>query len=221
MISAILEGRKSQTRRVIEPCKDKDIRPGDIIVSWPADQFVRQCHRFRPRFLKGDRIWVREKYAIVPSTAYRMSEGVQQTVNPSDKDMASVYACGWERSKPNWKSPMFMPRWASRITLIIEDVNVERLHDISANDALAEGVECTEFWKPRDVDGKPFEEKWWDDATFWSEYPQLAFRSLWDNINGKRHGCAWQDNPWVCVYRFDVVLANINTLTETVANEAA
>ena len=98
---------------------------------------------------------------------------------------------------------MFMPRWASRITLEVTAVREERLQDISADDALAEGVFQTEFWKPKEVEGRPFEERWWDDFKFWQNYPQIAFRNLWDSINGKR--APWSSNPPVTAITFKVI----------------
>jgi hypothetical protein len=221
MIKALLDGEKTQTRRVIEPCK-KDIREGDVIVSWPADAFIRKCLRFHPKHRVGDRLWVKEKYSIVPSTAYRMSEGVQQTVNPNDKDFAAVYAAGWERSKPYWKSPMFMPRWASRITLTVTDVRVQKAHDITGDDAIAEGIETDLLdmcFIARDYTST--DEKWfytWPNAfndggeRFCDTADHACIRSyqtLWNSINSKR-GYEWETNPWISVIAFDVALKNID-----------
>ncbi len=94
----------------------------------------------------------------------------------------------------DWRSSMFMPRWASRLTLIVEDVRVERLQDISETDALAEGVQ-------RDSDG-------WRDyqmpQTQCCATAKASYQTLWDEINGDG---AWAANPWVAAYTFRVIKA--------------
>lgn len=191
MIRALLDGRKTQTRRVLKPQPLADMSLVGIYAPKLTAVFGYEAPdsdlKVRLRFMPRDRVWVKEKYAIVPSTAYRMSEGVKQTVNPSDSDMAAVYAAGWERSKPSWKSPMFMPKWASRITLTVTDVRVQRLYEISSADVRAEGVE-------------------WGIADYRDRY-----HDLWDKLNAKK-GYGWDTLPWVAAYSFEVIKANINTL---------
>lgn len=197
MIRALLDDRKHQTRRVLKPQPLADMSLIGIYAPKLTAVFGYETPdsdlKVRLRFMPRDRVWVKEKYAIVPSTAYRMSEGVNQTVNPSDSDMAAVYAAGWERSKPSWKSPMFMPKWASRITLIITDVRVQRLQDISEDDAIAEG--CSR-----------------DDPINPCRNPGVkGFYHTWQSINSKR-GFDWSSNPWVAAYSFQVVKTNIDML---------
>ena len=86
---------------------------------------------------------------------------------------------------PRWRPSIHMPRWASRITLEITNVRVERLQDISEEDAKAEGCR---IWKGVPGDGEM-------SAT-------QAFVRLWDSINGKKPGRTWRDNPWVWVIEF-------------------
>lgn len=119
-----------------------------------------------------------------------------------------------DESNIPWRSPIFMPRWASRITLEITDVGVERLQDISQEDALEEGVE-TDLWDQavvaRDYSG---EGKWFEswgcddtDTTKFVPYEEIArasFASRWDSINSKR-GYTWESNPWVWVIEFERV----------------
>lgn len=92
--------------------------------------------------------------------------------------------------KPQWagktRSPIFMPRWASRLTLEVTGVRVERLQDISEEDAIAEG------------------------ANHWSSSANSArwkFQCLWDRINAKKPGCSWADSPWAWVIEFKRVPA--------------
>ncbi|RVG29722.1 hypothetical protein [Sinorhizobium meliloti] len=218
MVRALLDGRKTQTRRLLTPhntffdgrpwsklAKAQEWDWGNASVDngpspagnpgpylhlpWlagDADPFEQTVHRIYPKVQPGDRIWVKETHAIVPSTAYRMSTGVEQTVNPADRDDAAVYREGWERSAPSWKPSIFMPRWASRLTLPVMAVKIERLQDISDADATAEGLAGVE------LDGMD---------------PRGWYRDLWDSINGVG---AWAANPWVIAYSFDPLRKNID-----------
>jgi hypothetical protein len=187
MVRAILEGRKTQTRRIVK----KFVPYGETILS--------VC----PYGELGDRLWVREAWA-----AHGGWDDMKPSLIDFFPDTNIWYRADGERDGsagiPNvrrgrWRSSMFMPRRASRILLEISDVRVQRLQEISAEGALAEGVASTEFWRPKDVEGKPFEDKWWDDCEFWSRYPQLAFRGLWESINGVG---SWDANPWVWAISF-------------------
>lgn len=169
----------------------------------------------------GDRLWVRETHAIVPRTAYRMSEGVQQTLRPDDDHDACVYAAGWERTKPGiWKPSIFMPRWASRITLNVTGVKVERLQDISEAEALAEGVPDNDNYAGSFE--KAYCRKCGGSSVHGAlgagygvievdcaecETAKMRYRNLWNFINGLD---AWEANPWVAAYTFDVILKNID-----------
>lgn len=165
MVRAILEGRKTQTRRVMKP------QPFDLIKSWPANpKNGQEIHC--PYGNASDRLWVRETFA----------EGGM--IRPGDK---VSYAADWgedARVIRRWKPSIFMPRWASRITLEITNVRVERLQEITAADAKAEGVE-------------PFLNR---DATAW----RAGFQVGWDALNAKR-GHSWEKNPWVWVIEFKKV----------------
>ena len=168
MVRALLDGRKTQTRRVVkpQPPTERDFRGAtfgldraiaDGVKMYSQNDYARLPKhptdwsligsvgvardagfplRYRcPYGAPGDRLWVKETHAIVPRTAYAMSDGVQQTLKPGDDHDAAVYAAGWERSKPGrWRPSIHMPRWASRLTLTITDVRVQRLQDISEAD---------------------------------------------------------------------------------------
>jgi hypothetical protein len=88
-----------------------------------------------------------------------------------------------------------MPRWASRITLAVESIRVERLHDITEEDAKAEGCDAVGDWSaaPPGEDGLGFVAP--------LRY-RAGFRVLWDSISGRRPGCSWADNPWVWRVQF-------------------
>lgn len=201
MVRAILGGRKTQTRRVVKPGRlwparlpvmgASEIQPG----YWQLRSYSGQAWATDietsatviglpcPYGLPGDRLWVREAWALVPVTAYRCSDGVQQTTCPTDSDTAAVYRAGWDRCRPGrWRPSIHMPRWASRITLEVTGVRVERVQDITEADAQAEGVSPS----PRPCRGDSF-------------IPMFAF--LWDRLNAGR-GAGWADNPWVWVVSF-------------------
>ncbi|MBN8187575.1 hypothetical protein JF540_12830 [Salipiger thiooxidans] len=195
MVRALLEGRKTQTRRVLKPQPSCDaIEPHRVhsneFIPWRDGEalasIVTPC-------APGDLLWVREAHALVPSSAFRMSEGVMQAVDPSDRDRACVYRERWERCAPRWRPSIFMPRWASRLTLRVTDVRVQRVQEITEVDAKAEGV----------------------DAVTMDDVPRQAamsrrsdFASLWDSLNAKR-GFGWDANPWVAAYTFEVIRQNV------------
>lgn len=191
MVRAILEGRKTQTRRILKtqpfnvvPFIGADDRPTGEFGLCSCHHMVIDQHVRCPYGQPGDRLWVREAHAIVPRTAYAQSEGVQQTIRRDDNHDAAIYREGWDRSEGGirWRPSIHMPRWASRITLEITGVRVERLQDISEEDALAEGV-------------RTIEDAAKDGAT-WCDKPRRAFRFLWQSINGP---ASWDENPWVWV----------------------
>lgn len=200
MVRAILDGRKTQTRRIINPAPemvtDHSIKPweGDpAVLKKLLNQHGRKC----PFGQVGDRLWVRETHAIVPRTAYAMSTGVQQVLRADDDHDAAVFREGWERCKPGrWRPSIHMPRWASRITLEITDVRVEQLQDISEDDARSEGCNAPLYvTDSRGRWGPPRGE------TLSSAFPSAKhwFSSLWESINGAG---SWSANPWVWVVEF-------------------
>ena len=190
MVRAILDGTKTQTRRVVKPAHK----------AWIEMPVTHQLGEWDKRPLPygktGDRLWVREAFAIVPRTAYRCSEGVQQTLRPDDDHDAAIYREGWVRSKGGfrWRPSIHMPRWASRITLEITGVRVERLQDISEADCWAEGVEQVmhDFTKESQIDMAYRLGLCIDDA-------KPLYAQLWESINGPG---SWEANPWVWVVEF-------------------
>jgi hypothetical protein len=201
MVNAIIEGRKTQTRRVVKPQPHHTTSEFTSAADWgvgEAEWFKpvialpdfegdvgSESHKAAlaefdanpnesihcPYGKPGDRLWVRESF----------------TPRYFD-DNSPAYKADWTTgaaeyvTEPKWKPSIHMPRALSRITLEITNVRVERLQEISEEDAKAEGVER----QPRsnnDVYGEDYRE---------------AFQRLWDKINGKKH--PWESNPWVwCV----------------------
>lgn len=161
MVSAILEGRKSQTRRVAKLNGDR-------------------CHFGQV----GDWLWVKETWAeSVPDAQWGdMNGGGEPT---------PIYRADNRWDGVTWRSPIFMPRYESRITLEIVSVRVERVQDISEADAIAEGIDEWEEMFRCGTDSDPC----------WTRDARLAYAWLWDSINAKR-GFGWDTNPWVWVVEF-------------------
>lgn len=189
MVKAILGDRKTQTRRVI---------PNDLMMCLsPEDEpekFVEWCKYGA----FGDRLWVRETWSPVPTSAYNV-----MVYDPNDPSVGAVHRAGWAVANPGtgWKPSIHMPRWASRITLEITGVRVERVQDICEEDAIAEGIEsCTD--NLGQIHSNP--------TRLYMAFPERgggffrardAFECLWDSINAKR-GVGWSENPWVWVVTF-------------------
>jgi hypothetical protein len=225
MVRALLDGTKTQTRRVMKVGDHSGIyrlRDGWIQAyigdgaddpafppaaddSWMGVQ-SDWGRGFRcPYGLPGDRLWVRETFTIgYPSGDPGHFSVIPPSGSVPQKDGVAFYAATFFDKDPDgprmpWKPSIHMPRWASRITLEITDVRVQRLQAISAGDALAEGVASTEFWTPKELDGKPFEEKWWDDFEFHNRYPLIVYQRLWESINGAG---SWGANDWIWAITF-------------------
>ena len=178
MVRAILEGRKTQTRRVAKLTAGANVRLGGR--QWhPADPEARlACPYGKP----GDRLWVRESFSwenIEPE----ITDPPAELWYWADGNPDSGYA-EFTRPKPS----IFMPRWASRITLEVTGVRVERVQEITPGDACKEGV--FEGGRYRTEEPLP--------------YPVATFKALWDSINAER-GFGWDVNPWVWVIEFRVV----------------
>jgi hypothetical protein len=195
MVRAILEGRKSQTRRAVKPQPKMRYRSlgacrlaerltdglidgqrtfdslPESIPTHPEHGGLIRC----PYGVAGDRLWVRETWC------YASAKDVKK----------ALYRADWPPHDygPKWRPSIHMPRWASRITLEVVSVRVERVQDISEEDARAEGCDYD--------DGKPPEGFDEEDRPI----ALLEFRNLWDSINAKR-GLGWNVNPWVWAVEF-------------------
>jgi hypothetical protein len=172
MVRAILEGRKTQTRRVISKAINADyLGMKDGTYQWlPLDKngHYISCPYGKP----GDQLWVRETFAV-------MSDGEKTGVCYRIDGEEQIDREQGER----WTSPRFMPRWASRIMLVVMDIRAEMVRKISEDDAMQEGL--------------------WDGNTSTgpNDWHRQQFHRLWDSINAKR-GYGWEVNPWVWVIEF-------------------
>lgn len=184
MVRAILDGRKTQTRRALKP------QPDDVETA----HAMLDTARWKP----GDTLWVRETFFVASRHAYSLPK----TINPNDADEAAYYRADFDRSgSPLWRSSIHMPRWASRITLRVTDARVQRLQDISEADAKAEGIE--------EIDSD-FAEicKNIEDSGYPNDLPKGSalvafFAHLWDSINGAG---SWDANPWVAAITFERIV---------------
>ena len=185
MVRALLEGRKTMTRRTLDPELESSCQAGDILVRW-GPQFGGSCARFRPKYAVGDRLWVREGLA-----ADSNDQGIEWPCYAVDRKAVWPMTAGW-RWKNKALPSIHMPRWASRLTLIVESVKVERLQDISEEDAIAEGCAPDEAGLNPNSIGPA----------------KAIFEQLWNSINGPG---AWDANPWVAAIGFRVIKANIDS----------
>ncbi|WP_368872430.1 hypothetical protein [Proteus terrae] len=186
MVKAILDGRKTQTRRVMnnQPCtisgETITVQQDDFNFRWAGDLHNDTSGWFPcPLGKVGDRLWVRETFKTGVCTESTIA--YKATHKPSDLEE------GWYE-EIKWTPSIHMPRWASRITLEITDVRVERLNDISQSDAIAEGAPPSH----PTIDAISRECGFPDFSRSW-------FGQTWWHIYGKKN---WQDNPWVWVIEF-------------------
>lgn len=215
MVRALLNGTKTQTRRVIKPqpparyefgsgfrlgqyTQTRVDRNGfqreglDVFGIHDVDgEWGRVC----PYGAPGDRLWARETWLVRSQDA---RGEIDWDRHNAERDAMGrmpwasvVYAANsWETKVDGekWRPSIFMPRWASRITLEITEVRVQRLHDITDEDAVAES--CPPRGpQPKGVGSQVFD----------PDSPIKAFERLWRSINGD---AAWFDNPWVWALTF-------------------
>lgn len=193
MVRALLDGTKTQTRRVMKP-QPRRVDGGVPFGDAPAwahampGSAVMRC----PYGKRGDRLWVREAYRFL---------GVHDHVPPREvssgpvwyeaQDDVPFHPSEFGKLRPS----MFMPRWASRITLEVTGVRVERLQDISEADAIAEGVDRFPGLR-LDDDAAAFNRIGpFDNDSF----PIARYAVLWESINGPK---SWDANPWVWAVEF-------------------
>jgi hypothetical protein len=200
MVSALLAGRKTQTRRTIKP------QPDNLL----EGQIPKQL-----RIAVGDRLYVREHWR----TNFSLDDVAPRDMDPAKHEYPNkkgycrdgTFFVTYEADHPGLlngrhRQAMHMPRWLSRLTLIVEGVKVERLNDIGEDDAIAEGV--VDMGRR---DGEPY------SHCFMPGLPQIriehdavpVYAHLWEIINGPG---AWAANPWVVAYTFRVIRQNIDQI---------
>jgi hypothetical protein len=226
MVLALLAGRKTQTRRILRLPRWASTDPNDIEFggSGAAEVICRDtgCLATLPLpFAVGDRLWVKETWQTGsgfngPQIAFRATgdchdieawDGEDEGIGPSF-NYARCPGARWHTWLPDllsgaegiWRPSLFMPRWASRLTLLVTDVRVERLNDIGEADAQAEGVQpiC-------------------DHGVGNQHLHSIAFQQLWCSLHGDD---AWIVNPWVVAVGFSVHGRNIDKLPAMTAEAA-
>lgn len=229
MVRALLDGRKTQTRRVLKPqpysngyhfdgrdilCHNDWLPPAALLMDRGKgkNRYTVSDLEDGPEGMAGvyraDRLWVREAWSPgydsdpdgEPSvTIIYRADGAEEW-RATSYDTAETWESRYGGDGPDdpiVRSPIFMPRWASRLTLTVTDVRVQRLQDISEEDAEAEG------YPPADQRAQS------GIAEIRDAYPIAWYSWLWDSINGAG---SWHANPWVAAYTFTVERRNIDAL---------
>ena len=201
MVQAILDGRKTQTRRVIKPQPQRGLL-GDwsyfkskrslfATQTWMSEAvMLKYLAGYCPYGQPGDTLWVRETWAtpgnydhIKPSKLSDTCFTQDELAYRATETHGDVYY--------KWRPSIFMPRWASRIALRVTGVRAERVQEISEEDARAEGAN---LWYPKDECLRSLLRR---DGSY-----RNGFHELWDRINTRR-GFPWSANPWVWVVEFE------------------
>ncbi|WP_318358015.1 hypothetical protein [Enterobacter sp.] len=205
MVRALLNGTKTQTRRIIKLSHERGMQNPVVRGKNGEISFIgcRLAAMLCPFGQPGDHIWVRETWADVnlegiPAVAYRADDDVYSLMddksfldedgafNYEDPRVAKYSFAAWysdliSGTEGRWTPSIYMPRWASRITLEITDVRVEQLKHVPRDEIIAEGYPAE-----RAADGGDYD-------------PFLWYRDLWESIYGEG---SWQANPWVWVIDF-------------------
>ena len=206
MVKAILDRKKTMTRRVVKSnfinhykhahiirqSTDKKREGKAYFYDTPVGSMVLSSQLVNNPYGKvGDRLWVRETWQeIGPDCLLTYKATYPSDLYAKRPELENVPPlAGLKERGYLWKSPMFMPRWASRILLEITDIRVERLQDISCEDAVKEGFS----------DKKPS-----GMQPAMMPNPKADFRNYWDSLNTEK-GYQWSSNPWVWVVEFKVV----------------
>lgn len=213
MVQALLSGRKTQTRRALRiqpPPGTQRMYPIETVDfsaqtgAWVAE-FLNEGRPWTngeetkcPYGVPGDRLWVRETWKAYLKSC-RFNTGGFRAYDPAPSPQTSEVAfradvLDLSTDLTTWKPSIFMPRWASRLSLENTGVRVQRLQEISEKDAIAEGIEWGQWDAKLPIEG-------------WKMYggvgttndPRLSYRTLWESLNGWG---SWDRNPWVWVLEF-------------------
>jgi len=202
MVRAILEGRKTMTRRVVKrqpayPDAFMDMEPR--MIGSECQWFVKGAEAPYNSWHcaqggAGDRLWVRESL-VRPDGDPWCYKADNQPVMVDKSHETEMLAWAHHKEQDHCVS-IHMPRWASRLTLELTEVRVERLQDITETDARAEGIQVLPLQSSDDPSA------WWQSSpgVHQDRTARGSFIQLWDSINAKKH--PWESNPWVWVESF-------------------
>lgn len=210
-VRAILSSTKTQTRRVIKHDRGADriiwIDNGELFPNRSGDErpwcgWVAQIDALNGLHLPishipgkvGDRLWVKEKWKSLGAYPDNAQVGIEYAAG----GRAHYETSDWAKYMPldtAWRSTLFMPRWASRITLEITGVRVQRVQDISHEDAIVEGCSGCDW-----IASSPYFPSPHTDS---GQLPVEEFQERWDRLNGKKH--PWASNPWIWIIEFKVM----------------
>jgi hypothetical protein len=197
MVEAIITGRKTVTRRIINPQPlniiSQGIGPASLRYTAEA---VLDSYRTPPALIecpfgrRGDYLWVRETWA-----AHLLHDGKKPSdIKPGVKIWYKADNRVHQQDQGKWRPSIFMPRWASRLTLQIININAVKLQTIRRPDIEAEGVSLEAFKLHKQL----------DDTINMDLAAQYKFEQLWNALNAKR-GYSWEDDPWVWRIEFALV----------------
>lgn len=197
MVRAILEGRKTQTRRVIKINGQAITHPEESIELHEEGAIYYSLNSmsgyYKPPYQIGNTLWVRETWRL------SLAGGFYVYKADPGREARNKELCKIDPTL-KWHSPRYMPREVARIFLKVTNVRVERLQDITEEDAIREGVH------PWGLETQQRRDKW-------CRYTQITdpgritgtfrgeFAAFWDSLNAKR-GYSWETNPWVWVIEF-------------------
>lgn len=214
MVRALLEGRKTQTRRVIKPNKKfphhNICRPNLAFFDhqvWFHGEYESVGVMVDAPYSVGDLLWVKETWrGIVQINApwEPNEEGVARYTPNRSSCVGIEFKASHVSNNEPWRASIHMPRWASRLTLRITNVRAERLQDISEIDAQAEGVRSEEFMRHLLWSGRGSERPTLPSA-------KRAFLDhIWTGLYGEHETKSVGANPWVWVYEFEVIHKNVD-----------
>jgi hypothetical protein len=217
MVRTLLEGRKTMTRRLMKPqptgLSKITMIPGQA-KSWTlTPDGNRASVDFKaPPYAVGDRLYVREAHYLTDDgdeecVVYAED---QDAVNDHLANIQIKLAClnlsqEWAAPHLRLRPSIHMPRWASRLTLTVTGVKVERLKEISEADAVAEGIGRLVGSKGPNHFTREITGKW--SGSFNAPTGQEVFADLWNSLHGPG---AWETNPWVVAVSFEVRKGNID-----------
>ena len=232
MVNAILGGQKTQTRRVLKPqpkvylpnsidttapMQNDDMEWGQLETTWTRPTFTDS--RGEPEdeiwhpiktYQVGDRLYVREAWRCDRCYDFRPPRDIRQTAIFHEADgqwCFNNYGSQHGYVSGKFRQGMHMPRWASRLTLVVTDVRVQRLQEISGSDCFAEGIKRPACLTDPNV-------PMLGSTVTLHQNAKNSFRELWNSINDAR-GFGWDANPWVVAVTFETHKCNIDQMGTT------